>query len=314
MAHTGEMAQVELQLAKAAVPQYLTGDGAVNWQPAAVYDPVLDQTVAVAVKGSPPPAANRTRLVSAAVASSTANLAPGEPLVFAAGGRTPNFVARAVTTDRAYFDGSQPVVAAVAVANQGLAWAKGDGEALAVTATWDGAPGEGAPAGEVWLNALGEGEQVIAAISLSPPPRPDDAHVLYITVNPGLRLAEQTGGDNAVTLPFGALTAPAGLHGTASGAGEHLTLEWRAVDDSRVAGYRVYRLDANGIPSPAGTTGVAGWLDTDVTFNSTYRYQVTAFTAGFVESAPSESLEITMPAPSPDRQQGSALFLPSVRR
>lgn len=54
----GELAQLNLPATLGAgqpvMPTYLTSDGALNWRPAAVYDPALNSTVVLAVKGQAP--------------------------------------------------------------------------------------------------------------------------------------------------------------------------------------------------------------------------------------------------------------------
>ncbi len=83
-------------------------------------------------------------------------------------------------------------------------------------------------------------------------------------------------------------------------------LEWQKLDDPRVAGYRVYRVDQRGERTPAGSSFINGWVDINVALDQHYRYVVTSFTDDGVESAPSAPIDV---------QLGSRrLFLPVVMR
>src|SRR2546423_15240531 len=80
-------------------------------------------------------------------------------------------------------------------------------------------------------------------------------------------------------------TAPSAPSGLTASAGDSLVkLSWSAATDDRgVAGYRIYRANADGswpLTSTASTdAGTLAWTDTDVTNGTAYNYRVTPMDA-----------------------------------
>ncbi|MCO6452639.1 MAG: hypothetical protein J5I90_17795, partial [Caldilineales bacterium] len=140
----GDLAQVVTDFSGAAVtPSYLTQDAAVNWLPAAAHDPALDLTLSVAVKGQVP-----AGLQAQAARSPAAIAAPGDglPMAVAVAPNQPDFTLLSLTPSALYPAPGEPLTLTVQVANAGAPWPGMTGTPLAVLATWDGGPGEGAVA------------------------------------------------------------------------------------------------------------------------------------------------------------------------
>ena len=57
------------------MPHYLTGDGAVNWRPASLFEPSLNSTLVLAVKGEPVPPTHQSHLLAAQIAERDADSA-----------------------------------------------------------------------------------------------------------------------------------------------------------------------------------------------------------------------------------------------
>ncbi|GEM_PF-4683843 len=232
----------------------------------------------------------------------------------------PDFVITSaeVLQDRLPEDTSQITVRAT-VANRGAAFVA-DPSPLQLGAVWDDSALYGLAAGVTTIQALDSGEQVEVEFSFNPPVNghPDQARRLVLHVNPLGARRERDGSNNTYELVIGALPRPTGLLALGHGHRASLSLFWEPVDDSRVAGYRVYRKDPSQEEfEPVGANFESGWTDLFARRDVAYQYYVTAYTASGQESAPSEVLAITMQRADglfSDRFQLGPEFLQSMPR
>ena len=168
----GELAQAVIDFATGQVaPTYLTQDGAVNWLPAAAYDPLLGVSLATAVKDVPQAGSLRYDSQAGGLRYSPA---PDLPIAAAIAPNLPDFV----LADAAVTGGpatGEPLRAVVQIANSGAAWPGSAEQPLEIVAAWDGAPGIGAPAGQITLTSLGAAPFVTVTLDLTPPPAGLDA-------------------------------------------------------------------------------------------------------------------------------------------
>jgi hypothetical protein len=305
IAGTGDLVKATLSAnSSVLVPTYLTNDGAVNWQPAAAYDPLQDNLLASAVQGAVQIGFESGQ--RAAAAAQTNPPAPGLPLAFAITPELPDFSLAGAATSSPYPPPGEPLSVTVQVQNSGAPWPGSADLPLALVATWDGGAGEGAPAGQASVASLGDGQFVTVAIDLSPPAGTlDEVHLLWITVNPGLAIAEGDGGDNSLTLPLGGVPVPEGLNAVFKPTSGLVLLQWTPVDDARLAGYRIYRAQDGGPFEPAGSTFVPGFVDLNAAVGHTLRYAVSTYTGAGTESAMGSPVEVLLAG-------GSQVYLPLV--
>jgi hypothetical protein len=289
----GELAQATLNFATGQVtPKYLTQDGAVNWLPAAAYDPLLGATVATAIN-NPAPATGAGAV--AATATSTLSPAPDLPIAATAGAALPDFALAEASVAGGPATGELLRLTA-AIANSGAAWAGSAEQPLEVVAAWDGPPGSGIPAGLGGLTALGPAPFVTVTLDLAPPPAGLDAsHELYVAVNPGIAILETDAANNVQTLAVGGVAAPGSPWAQVKPGSAVVFLGWNAVADRRVAGYRVHRSEDGGAWAPIGGSFAPGYVDIGARQGGRYRYAVTAYAAGGSESALSEPIVVSVP-------------------
>ena len=291
--HTGELVLLDVNLSSATVVlDYKTQDGAVNWQPAAVFDPQANSTLAVAVNAPALSGLSQAQL-KAARSASTSVLVPGLPVVFATTPRVPDFAVASIEPSTRYPRMGQPFSVKVDVHNSGAIWAGSADPPLKLVATWDGRPGVGAPAGEIALTAPAESQATSVTLDIAPPPDTlDRAHTLVVTVNPGQAIAEQSAQNNSQSVTLGGLPAPEGLVAATQRGSPLVFLEWQKLDDPRIAGYRVYRVGERGERAPVGSSFINGWVDINAALDQHYRYVVTSFTDDGVESAPGAPIDV----------------------
>jgi hypothetical protein len=289
----GELAQAALNFATGQVtPKYLTQDGAVNWLPAAAYDPLLDATVATAIKSLIPAGEADA---AAATATSTFSPAPDLPIAAAAVAALPDFALADASAAGGPATGD-PLRLTAAVANAGADWPGSAEQPLEVVAAWDGPPGIGAPAGIIALFGLGPAPFVTVTLDLAPPPAGlDAAHELYVVVNPGFPISETDVANNGRTLTVSGIAAPGSPWAQVKPGSAVVFLGWDAVADRRVAGYRVYRSEAGGAWAPIGGSFAPGYVDIGARPGGRYQYAVTAYAAVGSESALSAPIGVSGP-------------------
>ncbi len=263
-----------------AAPAYLTDDGAVNWLPAAAYDPLLDAIVATAIKS----VSQASSLHASQAGGLQHSPVPDLPIAAAAVAALPDFVLVDASVTGGPATGDRLRLTAH-IANAGAAWPGSAEQPLEVAAAWDGPPGIGAPAGRIGLTGLGPAPFVTVTLDLTPPPAGlDTAHDLHVTVNPGFPIAEADATNNSRTLTAGGIAAPLGLWAQVAPGSALVFLAWDAVADRRVAGYRVYRSEGGAAWQPVGGSFAPGYVDLTAGALGAYRYAVAAYSAEGGES------------------------------
>jgi hypothetical protein len=297
---TGELAQVYFDPASPSVaPTYWTQDGAINWQPAALFDTHTDNTLVMAVNV---PALGPLRASVSQVAQQTIT---GAPLVFGAAPPMPDFALTGGEVDSPYTTGKVTVT----VENRGTAWAGSAEAPLQIIATWDGGPGVGLPAGSVALTEM-DAAALQVVLPLDPSISLEQPRQLILTVNPGQIIPEANGDNNSLSLTLGGFGAPSGITSAGVTGKGLVLLGWEESTDERVAGYRIYRATGAGELLPLGSTPVAGYADVTAETGKSYRYAVTAYGASGAESAYGEDeiVEVTI------GEAQSIFYLPRVMR
>ena len=317
LAHTGEMAQINLEsnfATQIGQVSYLSGDGAVYWQPDAVFDSINDSTIVMAVTGAPPDVErNPAYRLAAEIEQQTAVVTPDESLVFASVTNLPNFTLTGVEADSAYLHQSRTPQVTINLYNSGLQWTAPPTQSLEIVATWNGGPGVGQSAGETTVTTLAAGEHITPTLALTlPTGLLEMEHALFLTVNPFQDIAEQTSADNQLVLNLGGLPVPNGLQAQTQAGIPGVNLYWSAESDPRVVGYRIYRVNEVGEQVAVGSSLSETWTDIDVNLDQTYWYAVAAFTNNQTESAPSNVISATTQSRS--GTIGPFVYLPVVFR
>ena len=291
----GELVQLEVTFDSVARdPVYLTADGGGYFRPAAVFDPASDGTIAVAVPWLTTVTSQRRSESLLGASTRLMLVAEGDPVVFAVAPRQPDFEAVTMTLSARYPLPGAPIAAQVTVRNDGVTWQGSPTDTLNILATWDGGPGVGAPAGIGHLTVLDAGTRATVTLGLTPPVTLDAAHTLLVTINPTQTVPEGDDTNNSRTGVVGGLPAPSGVRAAAEVGNPLVFLQWPAMDDPRVSGYRIYRAADQGSPVPVGSTFVTGFVDLTAVLDRTYHYTVTSVVSIGVESGPSNVVDVTL--------------------
>jgi fibronectin type 3 domain-containing protein len=112
----------------------------------------------------------------------------------------------------------------------------------------------------------------------------DAPHSLYVTLNAQQSFDEITFANNSLSLELNALPAPENTTTIYNPHNPYIWVHWDTVNDSRVAGYRIYRSEEGGPFLPMGSSFVTGFLDVNSQLGKHYRYAVAAYGASGAES------------------------------
>jgi len=166
-----------------------------------------------------------------------------------------------------------------------------------LAAAWDGDPGVSATV--ISQNVVNLATNQTRTITLDVPmpadAQPDQLRWLHLALEGGITESDRDGRDNRLRVLIGGLPMPDNLRPVTRVGGEVVLLEWDAVEDERVAGYRVYALDAEGEPVAIGFTPVNGFADLTLAPGFNRTYMVTSLSASGSESAFSDAAVAALP-------------------
>ncbi len=308
---TGEQASLNLSNfgQHTVTPGYLTGDGAVNWQTASVYDPIRGQTFQMGVRFGLGVQSEAFADLNTHLGVTAQPMAPNIALTFATLTDEPDFAVYAEAPASPYIAEGQTTVITVTVQNLGMGW-DGAGQPLRIAASWDDPDGEGKPAGEALIDAMGAGSSVTVTLVVTAPFDAASAHTLYIEALPSGLVTERSSDNNTDTLVLGGLPAPQAVSVAGQNGVEFTILSWMASPDERVTSYRIYRSVDGGDYEAVGSALETQWIDLLALVDHTYSYYVTAFTADGNESPASGTVlfRVTNVVVLPK------VFLPMIKR
>ncbi len=304
----GDIAQLKVNFAGSLfMPAYLTNDAKVDWQVSMAYDPLVNQFQTLGAAGinlvlnSLP-----DRLFSAPDSS---RLFAEEPVTFISNLNQPDFAVLSGEVSNQHPLPEDELVLQLEIVNLGASVnARGEPELL-IQAAWDGIPGAGIPAGMLVIPPIEAGQSALVTIALDQTVNLNLPHQLHVVVNPALSIPEGDASNNTLIVPVGGLPAPENVHPSAGSGSSLILLDWDPVVDPRVAGYRIYRVIADGREgelTPVGTTFVNGFADLTAALDRKYLYAVVSFSEDGLESGFSALVEANTASSLP------AIFLPMI--
>jgi hypothetical protein len=270
-----------------STPFELSTFGAVNWRVDSIFDPASNSVLTSAVQvgastrdgknAKPPPPGVKSRRLGTG----------GATLLMVERPMLPEFEVIFAEPESSWVPEGSSTDLNVTIRNNGTDWE----EPIPVTVAtfWDGPPGLGLPGPVETVGSLTSG--VAANINLTLPLpegfRSDDAHTLYVVINPQGELSESDASNNSFAVSIGALPVPTGLTNIDGDISGNIVIHWDPVDDPRVTGYRVYRQNPDGSVLNVGMSPVAGFADFSAGPRRRYSYYVTSVSDRLMESEPS---------------------------
>lgn len=272
------------------VPTAVTADGGNYLGATAGYDPVGDRFV---LAGAPIFAADtplglRAQAKAGALSRTVASRSKGvvNGLEIRESDDVPDLRVDAVRFSRGSFGPSTAVEVTVSVTNAGSAFsASGDGPVSLHLRL--GAPtGTAAPLASAALPNFGSGEQRDFVLAFTTPANAfaDEESMLYASLVLDADTPDLDGSNNVGVLPLPGLPVPTTLLASNRTGHPVTQLSWRGSTDPRVAGYRVYRREADGRYVPLGASTLEGFLDLSAQFGVMRTYAVTTYSQRGVES------------------------------
>ncbi len=299
---TGELGLVRVH--NFALPRYtarfvpLSNDGLAHWKPEVVYDPSIGAVLALSTPSVAPAQAAASAPMRVALAyapeahrerSAALALSGGAEMRTLGGG--PDFVIRGVSSSRPVIAAGQSTVLRFELANAGGAYDPAAHGSVRVTTSWD-APGGAGVAGPTFIldGSLASNAGRAVALTVVAPSgiRNDERQTLFIEVDAG-EFANAVGGEaDREFVEFNALPVPQGVNAQSSPGKPLVSLGWMSTNDTRVVGWRVWKLATNGAWRHLGSSPVAGYMDVRATPGEAAQYRVAAYSSNGIESEPSD--------------------------
>jgi hypothetical protein len=282
----------------------LTRDGLQHWSPTVVYDRAIGGVLALSGVAPAPVGRSEALDVAKALAGDEPGLAavrslPGGSALAMLGG-SPDFVLENLSTSARVIAAGQNLLLRARVVNQGGDFDSVEHGTVRVVAAWDAPPGAGLTAGTFVLNGLlpTNGERALS-LSLTAPAgtRNDERRSLFIAIVAEDGANEVDGPQDRVRVDLNAMPVPIGVNAQANQS-KLVSITWDDPNDPRIAGWRVWKLDASGQWRHLGSSPVAGYMDFDGAVGGTMTYRVASYSSNGIESDPSAATSIRIEAPA----------------
>ncbi|MEM9301578.1 MAG: hypothetical protein AAGE01_05675 [Pseudomonadota bacterium] len=291
---TGDLFRYSTTLADLSVGSStaLSDDGAVNWQPEAVFDPVTNNFMVLSAKGIGVEQLAKARLgknaagiVARPVAGVMSKGLTGSTGVFLSmQEQGPDGVVTAASATETVLEPGGRVEVEVSFENRGIDF----GGSVELAAFWDGPNGVGERT--ILTRVRPDDGPATTVLSVAVPRTfsADEPHTLYVTLNPDLAAHEVTLENNTATVDFGAMPVPFDIAPSVDAAGTIAFLDWSVEEDERVTGFRIYRRElGSDVIYSVGYSPVDGFADLNVIPGTVYEYRVASLSDNMMESDPS---------------------------
>lgn len=299
---TGELAMLRVQSFAAATHTAemvgLSGNGLQHWKPDFVFDDTLGGVLATSMEAAAPPGlrapmefAMQMSPKGAPVAAQPLALSDGAALRLGLAG--PDFELRGTRLTREVVSTGQGVAVTLRLVNVGANYASAEHGPVRVVASLNGPAGTGTPLGTFTLGSTLAGnasQLVLLPLTLPAGVNSDERQTVFVDIVADTEANTVDGSADHEQLEINAMPVPTQLKASTRANAPFVNLLWRDPADSRVAGWRIWKLDADGQWQHLGSTRVAGYVDITATIGATMSYRVAAYSANGMESEPSEAI------------------------
>jgi hypothetical protein len=297
---TGELATVRVpSFATAQVAtefRPLTSDGLQHWKPDMTYDDTVAGVIAISRDAAAPLGASTA--MEFAKSFSPKGL---ETPVLATGlddgsslrtlGAGPDFTLRAPLLSKRVVSSGQALTLSLKLVNQGQAYDPAVHGSLKVVATWNAPAGAGTQAGSYTLTQTqGANAQRSLSIPLTVPAgiRSDERQTLFIDIVADEEANEIGGAADQLREVLNIMPVPTNVALATRFDSNYVNITWDSPVDARIAGWRIWRLKADGKWKHVGATTSPGYIDLFAPRGIALQYKVAAYSANGMESEASK--------------------------
>ncbi|MBX3699320.1 MAG: hypothetical protein R3F08_17515 [Dokdonella sp.] len=305
---TGELAMVRVHsFAHALYTAQVVGlsdNGLQHWKPDVSFDETMGGLMAVSMQAEAPAGlrtpielAHRYSPQGLSVAPAASDLGDGAMLRIAMAG--PDFEIRNAHVSRTVVAAGQIVGLDVDLINVGSPYVPATHGPVNVILSLNGPAGSAVELGHYTLSssATTNDSRLISFIFNAPASVVnDELQTLFIDIVAGDDSNANDGSADHARIEVNAMPVPTHLNAAVRPDMNPVNLTWADPNDTRVYGWRVWRLDDAGHWQHLGSTRVPGYVDITAPFGVAMTYRVAAYSANGMESEPSESISTTLPA------------------
>lgn len=265
----------------------LTNDARGHLQGAIAFDPAAQEVIALSAS-LPQDAAISKRAETLPPALAKVE-AVDDGVLMSSVGDLPDLAVVALTAPVTRLTPGATFTATAMVENLGSEWTPAEERIATLRVYWDEPQARETLYGNLAIPAMAPGERRSAAVTVTVPAAfaSDERQSLRAELVIESDEGELQGGNNAMTLAIGGMPVPANLRALSTPGSRIVNLAWDDPADARVAGYRIWVDDEQGVPQPIGSSFHPGFADLSALFGFERRYRVSTYSARGVESEPS---------------------------
>ena len=298
---TGELATLRVpSFATATVATQfrpLTNDGLQHWKPDMVYDDTMGGVLAVSRDVAAP--LGKTAAMQFVKAFSPKGLEGALAATGLSDGASlrtldagPDFTLRTPVLSKRVVGAGDTLTLALKLVNQGQAYDPAVHGPLSVVASWNAPAGAGTVTGSYNLTlSQAANAQRSLSIPLTVPAgvNSDERQTLFIDIVAG-EDANATGGTaDQLREVLNVMPTPTNVAVATRFNSNFVNVTWDATADTRVYGWRVWRLESDGTWKHLGATTSPGYIDILAPIGQEVQYRVASYSANGMESEPSKA-------------------------
>jgi hypothetical protein len=278
----------------------LTNDGLQHWSPDIVFDESLGGVLAVSGRATAPQRTSRELVAAKAISGEVPVMAASRGMddgsVLIMMGGAPDFALEATSASRAMIGSGQSIVVRTRVVNQGASYDSIEHGTVRVVAAWDAPAGAGISAGTFTVSsvmATNATQAITFNIVVPNNTNADERRSLFVSVVADDEANEVTGPKDQIRLDFNAMPVPQSVNAQANGD-PLVSITWDPSTDTRIAGWRIWKLDSTGVWRHLGSTRSPGYLDFRGAVGARNSYRVASYSNNGIESQPSADASIVI--------------------
>jgi hypothetical protein len=297
---TGELGMV--RVGSFAQPRHtaqivgLSDNGLQHWKPDAIFDETMGGLLAVSMQAQAPlgkrlpmEIAKQMSPEGSSIAPMASELGGGAMLRMATAG--PDFEIRNARLSRQVASAGQSVTLTLDLVNIGSGYVPAEHGSVQVFASLNGPAGAAPELRRVVLTtsaATNSSRELVMTFNMPAGVVSDELQTIFVDIVAGEDANAADGTSDHDRIEMNAMPVPTALNTAVRPDSPFVHITWANPNDTRVFGWRVWKLGADGSWIHLGSTRNPGYADITSEFATPQTYRVAAFSANGMESEPSE--------------------------